>query len=105
MGSLMRRARSATAAKSRTSRAWAVGPAREVSWAASAGLRQQAWTRQPAAAYWRVNSRPRPRLAPVKRTVGIGVTSTAGAFILSGGVRLPEQVRLKPDLLSGKRAA
>src|SRR6185295_6351998 len=37
------------------------------------GARQAAKTCQPSAAYWRANSRPRPRFAPVTRMVGIAL--------------------------------
>jgi len=37
------------------------------------GLRQQANTLQPSVAYWRANSRPIPRFAPVIRTASISI--------------------------------
>jgi hypothetical protein len=39
--------------------------------AATSGFRQAAKIRQPSAAYWRANSKPRPRLAPVIMIAGM----------------------------------
>ena len=75
-------ARAATWPGSATSRGWTVVRPSEA-WASArrsaavSGLRQQARTRQPAAPYWRANSSPRPRLAPVTRTVGMGTSGRA----------------------------
>ena len=38
---------------------------------ALAGSRQVAMTRQSSVQYWRANSNPKPRLAPVMKTVGM----------------------------------
>ena len=59
--------------------------------------------RQPAAPYWRANSSPRPRLAPVTRTVGMG-TFRVGAASERGNASVPEgrpQRQKQPD---GNRA-
>src|SRR5208282_1637785 len=65
---------------------------------AAFGWRQQPMTSQPAPPYWRANSRPRPRLAPVIRTVGIRVGGTQW-----GEAERSSRVAERADQRAGRR--